>query len=209
MTASRPRRPDRAFTLVELLVVIGVIALLIGILMPALSKAREQANKTKCLAHLRSLGQAMVLYANDFRDRLPNTNPPGTSNQIAATIQIDYVLTKFRETYARADDVFRCASDRDLPQPITHGTLGLPNSARLSYDFYSVYWVPENGPKLARLRTAPLAWDLKGGQPAPDELQNHGTKGGNVVYSDGHAAWQPAGEWDDWNWPNPAAAQYN
>jgi len=63
-----PVRPRRGFTLVELLVVIGIIALLISILLPALSKAREQANTTKCLANLRSLGQAQAIYATNNRD---------------------------------------------------------------------------------------------------------------------------------------------
>src|SRR5687767_4948897 len=67
------------FTLVELLVVIGIIALLVAILLPSLNKAREQANKAKCLSNLRSLGQAMVLYANDHKDRLPNSTPIGSA----------------------------------------------------------------------------------------------------------------------------------
>ncbi|MEM7807924.1 MAG: prepilin-type N-terminal cleavage/methylation domain-containing protein [Planctomycetota bacterium] len=58
-------RHARAFTLVELLVVIGIIALLVGILLPTLSRARASAQKTVCLANLRSGHQTLVLYAND------------------------------------------------------------------------------------------------------------------------------------------------
>jgi prepilin-type N-terminal cleavage/methylation domain-containing protein len=69
-----PRNRRSAFTLVELLVVIGVIAVLIAILLPALNKARVSANRVKCSSNQRQLAVAVFMYANEFGGVLPFCN---------------------------------------------------------------------------------------------------------------------------------------
>ena len=63
-------RPRKGFTLIELLVVVSIIALLVSILLPALSKAREQAKRAVCLSNVKGLGTATVMYATDNDDWL-------------------------------------------------------------------------------------------------------------------------------------------
>ena len=65
------RRSLRGFTLVELLVVIGIIALLVSILLPSLNKARQQANLVACMANLRQIGSTLQIYAAQNKGLAP------------------------------------------------------------------------------------------------------------------------------------------
>ena len=82
----RTRHAFAGFTLVELLVVIGIIALLIAILLPTLSRAREQSKAAVCLSNLRQIGIGVVMYANANRGCFPQNSHRGADQSWLETL---------------------------------------------------------------------------------------------------------------------------
>src|SRR3712207_283610 len=74
-STTRARRGTRGFTLVEILVAIGIIAILIAILLPTLNVARTRSKRVACAAQLRDVGNFFQMYLNDNKGRLPRVNP--------------------------------------------------------------------------------------------------------------------------------------
>lgn len=139
--AGRQGRQRRlAFTLVELLVVIGIIAVLIGILMPALRRARNQAQKVDCMSRVRQIMMAVNLYAQQQKGWLAGpfggTSPPGPHNLY--DVETGWLYT----TKCLVDkEVWLCPID---PRP--------PNERRYSFTY--------NGRMIAQLGQEDSPWPV-------------------------------------------------
>src|SRR5438552_3153406 len=120
----RHNAAQRGFTLVELLVVIGIIAILIGILIPTLQGARKQAQLTQCLSNLRQLGQGMLFYTNANKNRFPYLAPYKVNGNLVGTVEwprggfVDVwkaIDPYFGTGTGRQKKLYVCPTDREPP----------------------------------------------------------------------------------------------
>jgi prepilin-type N-terminal cleavage/methylation domain-containing protein len=158
-------RRRQAFTLVELLVVIGIIAVLISILLPSLAKARESANRTACLSNLRQLTTGWIMYANDNKGRLVWAGTEDRSNILPPANdagQIGWVIDVLGDQNANTEasvrqgtlwkynphvNVYRCPSSFDKLNYRSY-------SINLHFNGEQAYANPVNSPVVTKLTKA-------------------------------------------------------
>jgi prepilin-type processing-associated H-X9-DG protein/prepilin-type N-terminal cleavage/methylation domain-containing protein len=139
------RREHRAFTLPELLVVIGIIALLIAILLPVLNRAREQANRVKCAANLRSIGQGLTMYINQWRYY------PGHCTQLGGPGDIYAIWPARINLFLGDKNVFHCPSqDDDIAWPLSPGRHRVATDAESGWGYNAGDVLLRTGPASMR-----------------------------------------------------------
>lgn len=121
---SSPAPGAGAFTLIELLVVVSIIALLMSILLPAMSQSSQLAKRSACQSNVRQLGLALELYISDYDDTMPEAGFYGCGGKVGEAMYQAILGTQDPEdtrplnAYVQNTDVFRCPGDKGDPHPM-------------------------------------------------------------------------------------------
>jgi prepilin-type N-terminal cleavage/methylation domain-containing protein/prepilin-type processing-associated H-X9-DG protein len=173
------------FTLIELLVVISIIAMLVSILLPALSKSRQQAIRLKCSASAKAINNGILSYASDNRDNVVKswydaTRPPATAYLSYAAVLVEggYMnenifsnqgcpngpTKAYTTLYYYGNDYYSAADDPIYPQSIAYGLNGIVQGGYGPlYPYVSPYYgpkVPQYNFRKNRLATHPTVTPL-------------------------------------------------
>jgi prepilin-type N-terminal cleavage/methylation domain-containing protein len=211
------RRSIRAFTLVELLVVIGIIAVLVAILLPALTRAKLQAQRVACASNLRQIGQFWHMYANDHDGYFPAHGVNFGNWTLITVDQRDILVEKYK---LKTGKIFYCPNYRaftgDNPEddwkftrtdttpytvPISYAVYAGNVNAKFWYQALRNNLQPPIKNKDPRLAERPLMFDETDFYSAPYfafptyAYSNHFERGpfpsgGNGLLGDGHVEWR-------------------
>ncbi len=182
-----------AFTLVELLVVIGIIAILISILVPTLSKARQASRRTACAAQLHDIGNAFHMYLNDSRGRLPDKINPLPLQP--ADPKLPTLFDVFDPYLGKSRKVWVCPADRVVEGDPSIGafeTYAEAYGVSYEYNFYLNALCPYRmfSKALEEAKQINIAADRF--RIFNDLSHFHGKKGGrgnmNFLFADWHVA---------------------
>ena len=165
---SRRLLHSAGFTIVELLVVIGIISVIAALLLPVLFTARTKSQQSVCISNLRQIGHAIALYAQDYDELLPYAPDEATQMIDPAARSLPTIKVVLRP-YGATDQLFRCPSDHvrinDLGQPTWFAWCG---SSYKYNDFDGLHSTPLAA--YPRPSSAFLAGDLECFHGAPSEV---------------------------------------